>query len=229
MVSSVSPSNDNNVQRMSSSWTRLVAEGCGSALALLVLSPVLLLITFAVFVETGWPILFSQTRVGRDGKLFRLLKIRSMRATTSGCSITASSDPRITRVGRVLRKYKLDELPQLWNVVCGQMSLVGPRPELPEFVDLRQPSWRSVLQVRPGITDPVSIAYRNEEKLLASVEDPVRFYRETVLPDKLTRNLAYLGERSFWRDLEVILRTVGCAAFPENLDRKKGRILTPGD
>lgn len=214
---------------MSLSSTRLVAEGCGSALALLVLSPVLLLIALAVFVETGWPILFSQTRVGRDGKLFRLLKIRSMCVSTSGCSITASSDSRITCVGRFLRRYKLDELPQLWNVVCGQMSLVGPRPELPEFVDLSQPSWRSVLQVRPGITDPVSIAYRNEEKLLASVEDPVRFYRETVLPDKLTRNLAYLGERSFWRDLKVILRTVVCAAFPENLDRKNGRMLTPGD
>lgn len=229
MVSLVSASNDNNVQRMRSSWTRLVTEGCASALALLALSPVLLLIAFAVFIESGWPILFSQTRVGRNGKLFRLPKIRSMRATSSGCSITASSDPRITRVGRVLRKYKLDELPQLWNVVCGQMSLVGPRPELPEFVDLSQPLWRSVLQVRPGITDPVSIAYRNEEKLLASVEDPVRFYRETILPDKLTRNLTYLGERSFWRDLEVILRTVGCAAFPENLDRKQGRILAPGD
>jgi lipopolysaccharide/colanic/teichoic acid biosynthesis glycosyltransferase len=121
----------------------------------------------------------------------------------------------VTRVGKILRKFKLDELPQLWNVLRGEMSLVGPRPEIPEFVDLNLPIWRSVLQVRPGITDPVSIAYRNEERLLATAEDPVRLYRETILPDKLKRNIAYLSERSLSRDLKVILQTLRCAVFPE--------------
>jgi lipopolysaccharide/colanic/teichoic acid biosynthesis glycosyltransferase len=137
-----------------------------------------------------------------------------MRQSTKGQSITASGDPRVTRVGKIVRKFKLDELPQLWNVLRGEMSLVGPRPEIPEFVDLDLPIWKSVLEVRPGITDPVSIAYRDEEKLLAAAEDPIRYYRETVLPDKLRRNLAYLRKRSLWSDLRVLAETVRCAALP---------------
>jgi lipopolysaccharide/colanic/teichoic acid biosynthesis glycosyltransferase len=183
----------------------------------------------AVFVESGLPILFLQTRVGRNGQLFRLVKIRTMRPRASGHGITVSGDPRITRVGRVLRKFKLDELPQLWNVVRGQMSLVGPRPEVPEFVDLTQPVWRSVLRVRPGITDPVSIAYRDEESLLATANDAVRFYRESVLPDKLARTLCYLENRSAWRDLLVIAQTIRCAAFPQQVESKRAEIARLGD
>jgi lipopolysaccharide/colanic/teichoic acid biosynthesis glycosyltransferase len=194
---------------------RLVVESIVSALLLILLSPALLLIAIATLVESGWPVLFFQTRVGRGGKPFRLVKIRSMRPAVAGRCITSSGDPRVTRVGKILRKFKLDELPQLWNVLRGEMSLVGPRPEIPEFVDLNLPIWRSVLQVRPGITDPVSIAYRNEERLLATAEDPVRLYRETILPDKLKRNIAYLSERSLSRDLKVILQTLRCAVFPE--------------
>jgi lipopolysaccharide/colanic/teichoic acid biosynthesis glycosyltransferase len=209
-------------ERMNSR-TKVVLETSLSALALIVLSPFLFLLGVAILSEDGWPILFSQTRVGRHGKPFSLWKLRSMRKAKDGCSITASGDPRITRVGRVIRKFKLDELPQLWNVVRGEMSLVGPRPELPEFVDFREPTWRSILRVRPGVTDPVSVAYRDEEALLATATDPVGFYREVVLPDKLARNLAYLSERSLWRDLGVILQTVRCAAFPGQF-RKTGSV-----
>jgi lipopolysaccharide/colanic/teichoic acid biosynthesis glycosyltransferase len=201
-------------------WYRSVGERIISAFLLVLLSPMLLLIGVAVLIENGWPVLFFQTRVGRGGKPFRLVKIRSMRPAVEGRCITSGGDPRVTRVGEILRKFKLDELTQLWNVVRGEMSLVGPRPEIPEFVDLNQPIWKSVLQVRPGITDPVSIAYRNEERLLATAQDPLRFYRETILPDKLKRNVAYLSERSLWRDLKVIFQTLRCAALPEAKEPK---------
>ena len=193
----------------------MIGEGVIAAILLVLTAPLLAVIAIATVVESGWPFLFFQTRIGREGRSFRLVKIRSMRQCTKGRSITASGDPRVTRVGKIVRKFKLDELPQLWNVMRGEMSLVGPRPEIPEFVDLDLPIWRSVLQVRPGITDPVSIAYRDEEKLLAAAEDPIRYYRETILPAKLQRNLAYLRERSFWSDLRVLAETVRCAALPE--------------
>ncbi|MCU1241119.1 MAG: sugar transferase [Candidatus Acidoferrum typicum] len=192
-------------------------------------SPILLAIGLAVFLENGLPILFLQTRVGRNGQLFRMVKIRTMRSGANGSGITISGDCRVTRVGRVLRKFKLDELPQLWNVVRGQMSLVGPRPEVPEFVDLSEPVWRSVLRVRPGITDPVSVAYRDEEKLLAKANDAVRFYREIVLPDKLARTLGYLENRSLWGDVLVIVQTIRCAAFPQQFESKRAETIRLGD
>jgi lipopolysaccharide/colanic/teichoic acid biosynthesis glycosyltransferase len=193
---------------------RLIGERAVATILLILATPLLLVIAVATVIESGWPFLFLQTRVGRGGRAFRLVKIRSMRQSTKGQSITASGDPRVTRVGKIVRKFKLDELPQLWNVLRGEMSLVGPRPEIPEFVDLDLPIWKSVLEVRPGITDPVSIAYRDEEKLLAAADDPIRYYRETVLPDKLRRNLAYLRKRSLWSDLRVLAETVRCAALP---------------
>ena len=177
-----------------SGWGRTLLDCSISFVALLILSPFLLVIGAAVLVETGRPIFFTQNRVGRGGKLFRLIKFRTMRQGKSGPSITTRGDSRVTTVGRFLRKFKLDELPQLWNVVRGEMSLVGPRPEVPEFVDSNNPVWVSVLQVRPGITDPASIAYRHEEQLLAKAADPIRYYQETVLPSKLALNIAYLRE-----------------------------------
>lgn len=194
---------------------RLIGEGVVAAILLVLAAPLLVVIAIATVIESGWPFLFFQTRVGRRGRAFRLVKIRSMRQATKGQSITASGDPRITRVGKIVRKFKLDELPQLWNVMRGEMSLVGPRPEIPEFVDLDLPIWKSVLEVRPGITDPVSIAYRDEEKLLATAEDPIRYYRETILPAKLRKNVEYLRERSLWSDLRVLAETTRCAALPE--------------
>ena len=209
-----------------SGWGRTLLDFSISSIALLVLSPLLLAIAAAVLLETGRPILFTQSRVGRGGKLFRLFKFRTMQLGKAGPAITSRGDSRVTSVGRFLRKFKLDELPQLWNVVRCEMSLVGPRPEVPEFVDVHDPVWLSVLQARPGITDPASIAYRHEEELLAAAADPIRYYRETVLPSKLALNLAYLRDRSLWQDLQVIARTAHCATFPGSYDTKDSGVVT---
>jgi lipopolysaccharide/colanic/teichoic acid biosynthesis glycosyltransferase len=207
-------------------WGRTLLDVSVSLAALLILSPVLLVVALAVALESGRPVLFTQERVGRQGKLFRLFKFRTMRTGKTGPAITSRGDARVTSVGRFLRKFKLDELPQLWNVVRCEMSLVGPRPEVPQFVDRDDPAWQSVLQVRPGITDPASIAYRHEEELLAGAADPIRYYRETVLPSKLALNIAYLRSRSLWQDLQVIARTAHCATFPGAYDAKEARVIT---
>jgi len=208
---------------------RQILDRCLAVLALLVLSPLLLLIGAAVVLDSGWPVFFGHNRVGCHGKLFRLLKFRTMRQGQAGPSITTSGDSRITRSGKFLRKFKLDELPQFWNVVRGEMSLVGPRPEVPEFVDMNNPMWNSILKFRPGITDPASITYRNEELLLATSSDPIRFYEESVLPAKLALNLAYLRKRSLWLDLKVIGQTAQCAIFPGDIPIKETGVFTRKD
>jgi lipopolysaccharide/colanic/teichoic acid biosynthesis glycosyltransferase len=141
-----------------------------------------------------------------------------MRKDIAGSAVTAAGDARITRVGGVLRRFKLDELPQLFNVLKGDMSLVGPRPEVPEYVQLEAPVWQAVLQVRPGVTDLASLLYRDEEKLLGTSHDPTGFYRQTVLPAKLVLNLGYLRSRSFWRDLRLIALTIRYSLFPRGFD-----------
>jgi lipopolysaccharide/colanic/teichoic acid biosynthesis glycosyltransferase len=156
--------------------------------------------------------------VGRRGKPFRIWKFRTMRAGSRGNVITAAGDRRVTRSGAVLRKLKLDELPQLFNVLKGDMSLVGPRPEVPEYVQLDAPIWQAVLQVRPGVTDLATLLYRDEEKLLGAARDPNAMYRETVLPAKLALNLGYLQSRSFRRDLKLILLTIRYSFFPKRFD-----------
>ena len=165
-----------------------------SAAALCVLWPVLLLIALAIVVDDPGPVFYRQVRVGRGGKPFRIFKFRTMvvDADKKGLSITVGRDSRITRVGALLRKTKLDELAQLLNVLCGQMSFVGPRPEVPRYVELYTPYQRQVLLVRPGITDYASIAYRNENDLLAGADDPERMYIETIMPDKIELNMKYL-------------------------------------
>ena len=218
-----------NIPPSNSSWGRQLIDISLAAMGLVVLSPILLLIASGILWETGFPILFSQDRIGRGGQPFRLLKFRTMRADNRGLSVTVSGDSRITSFGRLLRKFKLDEVPQLWNVVRAEMALVGPRPEVPEFVDLRQPMWRSVLRVRPGITDPVSITFRNEEKLLATASNPIRYYRETLLPAKLAMTLAYLQERSLWFDLKVILRTLRYVICPNKIRSQETIVFSPGD
>jgi lipopolysaccharide/colanic/teichoic acid biosynthesis glycosyltransferase len=169
----------------------------------------------AIILDDGPPILFSQTRVGRNGKLFQIWKFRTMRRDSQGSVVTAAGDRRITKAGARLRKYKLDELPQLFNVLKGEMSLIGPRPEVPEYVKLQAPMWQAVLQVRPGITDLATLLYRDEERLLAASRDPHGFYRESVLPAKLLLNLAYLLSRSFWQDLKLIFLTIRFSLFPQ--------------
>ena len=181
-----------------------------SAAALCVLWPVLLLIALAIVVDDPGPVFYRQVRVGRGGKPFRIFKFRTMvvDADKKGLSITVGRDSRITRVGALLRKTKLDELAQLLNVLCGQMSFVGPRPEVPRYVELYTPYQRQVLLVRPGITDYASIAYRNENDLLAGADDPERMYIETIMPDKIELNMKYLREISPLTDVRLMLRTV---------------------
>jgi len=180
-----------------------------SALGLLVLVPVMTAVAVAVKSTSPGPVLFRQTRVGRAGRHFTILKFRSMRDRAKGMDITASDDARITRVGRVLRRYKLDELPQLWNVLAGDMSLVGPRPEVERYVKLFEKEYARILTIRPGITDFAALEYRDEESLLASSPDPERTYQEIVLPAKIRLYSRYLDEMSLGTDLLLILRTIG--------------------
>ena len=181
-----------------------------SAAALCVLWPVFLLIALAIVIDDPGPVFYRQVRVGRGGRPFRIFKFRTMvvDADKKGLSITVGRDSRITRVGAFLRRTKLDELAQLLNVLCGQMSFVGPRPEVPRYVELYTPYQRQVLLVRPGITDYASIAYRNENDLLAGADDPEKMYIETIMPDKIELNMKYLREISPLADLRLILKTV---------------------
>lgn len=184
----------------------VVASGCG----LLVLSPVLLAVAAWVKLDSPGPVFYRQVRVGRGGKDFRIFKFRSMRVgSDKGSLITVGGhDSCITKSGYFIRKYKIDELPQLINVFIGDMSLVGPRPEVRKYVDLYTPEQRKVLDVRPGITDVASIKYRNENEILGAVENPDEYYINVIMPDKIRLNLDYLAKRSFFKDLEVIFATV---------------------
>jgi lipopolysaccharide/colanic/teichoic acid biosynthesis glycosyltransferase len=188
-----------------------------AAAGLLVLMPVFASLALIILWREGSPVLFSQTRVGLGGRHFRIWKFRTMRPA-NGAVITAAGDSRITQTGARLRKYKLDELPQLFNVLQGDMSLVGPRPEIPEYVQPRAPMWRDVLQVRPGITDLASLVYRDEEELLGASPDPDRLYRERILPLKLDLNLSYLRSRSLARDLRLIWLTIRYSAWRSGFD-----------
>ena len=186
-----------------------------AGLGLLLLSPLLAVLALWVRLDSPGPALFRQERVGRHGKPFRVLKFRTMRvdAERLGPKITAGADPRITRAGAFLRRSKLDELPQLINVVRGEMSLVGPRPEVPEYVALYPPALREiVLSVPPGITDLASIEFRHESELLARAADPQREYVETILPIKLDYYRRYVEGRSLLGDLAIILRTLRAIA-----------------
>ena len=177
---------------------------------LVLLSPVLGLVACCIKLTSRGPVFYRQVRVGKDGRPFHILKFRSMVRQTSkrDLRITVAGDPRVTAIGRFLRRYKADELPQLWNVVWGDMSLVGPRPELLVYVAAYTPEQRMVLSVRPGITDPASLAYRHEEEILAEQGDPDQFYRTQILPDKLARNRAYLQKITLQNDIRIILKTI---------------------
>ncbi len=180
-----------------------------ASLGLLGLSPVLLIVAVAIATSSPGPVFFRQVRIGRFGVPFRIFKFRTMRidAEAAGGQLTVEGDPRITRVGRLLRASKLDELPQLINVVRGEMALVGPRPEVPRYVALYDDRQRRVLDVRPGITDPASIRYRDENAILARADDPEAAYVDVVMPHKLELNLAYLERRTLASDVGVILAT----------------------
>jgi len=182
-----------------------------SILGLVVLSPLLVLAALLVKLEDRGPVFFRQVRIGRGGLPFRIWKFRTMvvDAERQGRAITVGRDPRITRMGAWLRDTKLDELPQLLNVVAGDMSLVGPRPEVPRYVELYSEAQRAILALRPGITDLASIKYRHESELLAQAENPDETYVRVLLPDKLRINLAYAARADVWSDFLVILATLG--------------------
>lgn len=180
-----------------------------SSLGLLLLSPLFLMLAIWIKIDSEGPAFYRQVRVGKGNRDFRLFKFRSMRVGSDrkGLITVGGRDPRVTRSGYYIRKYKLDELPQLINVFTGDMSLVGPRPEVRKYVDLYTPEQMHVLDVRPGITDPASIRYRNENELLAQVEDPDRYYVEVIMQDKLQLNLEYVEKQSFRFDLQLIFKT----------------------
>jgi lipopolysaccharide/colanic/teichoic acid biosynthesis glycosyltransferase len=182
----------------------------GALAGLVLLAPLLAAVWLAVILDSGRPVLFRQRRVGRGGREFTLFKFRSMttRRGAEDGSFDAGSVARVTRVGGLLRKTKLDELPQLWNVLRGDMSLVGPRPEVRLWVAAYPERWARVLGVRPGITDPASIEFRNEEKLLAAAPDPEAFYRTVVLPRKLDLDEQYVATHSLRGDIVILLKTV---------------------
>lgn len=180
-----------------------------SFIGLLFIWPILLLCAVLICKNMpGGPVIFKQSRVGKGGKLFTMYKFRTMNVEHSGSSISVAGESRITPFGAKLRKYKLDELPELWNVLIGDMSFVGPRPDVPGYADKLIGEDRRILQLKPGITGPASLKYRNEEELLAHQEDPVKYNNEVIFPDKVRINLNYLNHWGFWLDIKIIVYTV---------------------
>ncbi len=198
-------------------WLKWLFDRFVALVGLIVLSPVLLVVAVLVAVKTpGGPVIFSQKRVGKEGKLFTIKKFRTMTANHGGSSVSVAGESRITPLGAKLRHYKLDELPELWNVLKGDMSFVGPRPDVPGYADQLHGEDREVLKLRPGITGPATLKYRDEEDLLARVvkegidgyTDPVKYNDEVIFPDKVRLNRYYLNNYSFWTDIKMIFATV---------------------
>ena len=181
-----------------------------SGLGLIILSPFLLFVAIRIKMGSDGPVFFKQIRVGEKGREFKILKFRTMvvDAEKLGRQITVGNDSRITKIGAFLRKYKIDELPQLINVFKGDMSLVGPRPEVPRYVNMYTEEQRRVLDVKPGITDLASIRYRDENELLAQAENPDEFYINTIMPDKLALNVEYINKSNIFLDIYIILKTI---------------------
>ena len=180
-----------------------------SLFGLLFLSPVLLFVALLIRIKMpGGPIIFKQKRVGQYGRLFTMYKFRSMTVSHSGSSVSVKGENRITPLGAKLRKYKLDELPELWNVLIGDMSFVGPRPDVPGYADKLEGDDRRMLLLKPGITGPASLKYRNEEELLAEQENPQKYNDEVLFPDKVRINIDYMDHWSFGKDVKIIVYTV---------------------
>ncbi|NFG60811.1 MULTISPECIES: sugar transferase [unclassified Clostridium] len=181
-----------------------------STLGIIILSPIFILISIMIKTGSDGPVFFKQIRVGEDGKDFEILKFRTMvvDAEKLGKQITVGNDNRITKIGSFLRKYKLDELPQLINVFKDDMSLVGPRPEVPRYVKMYNDEQRKVLEVKPGITDLASIRYKDENALLGKAENPEEFYINTIMPNKLALNLEYINKSNVFFDIYIIVKTI---------------------
>lgn len=185
-------------------------------LGLLFLWPVLLVVAILIKCQMPGPVLFVQQRVGKDGKLFNCHKFRSMTVGHNGSSVSVAGESRITPLGAQLRRYKLDELPELWDVLIGKMSFVGPRPDVPGYADKLQGEDRIILTLRPGITGPATLKYRNEEELLATVKDPQKYNDEVIYPDKVRINRYYAEHYSFIKDIQMIFCTVLGKHMPYN-------------
>jgi lipopolysaccharide/colanic/teichoic acid biosynthesis glycosyltransferase len=180
-----------------------------SGIGLVVLSPLFLVLAIWIRLDSKGPVFYRQVRVGKNNKDFWIFKFRSMReGADMGSLATIGEDARVTRFGSFIRKFKLDELPQLVNVLLGDMSLVGPRPEVRHYVNYWTPEQMHVLDVRPGITDPASIKFRNENELIAQAEDPERYYIDVIMQEKIKLYLEYVNNRSFWGDIGLILKTL---------------------
>ena len=180
-----------------------------SLIGLLLLWPLFLVVMVLIRIKMpGGPVLFRQKRVGKDGQLFTMVKFRTMTEGHGGSSVSVAGESRITPFGAKLRRYQLDELPELWNVLKADMSFVGPRPDVPGYADALTGEDREVLDLRPGITGPASLKYRNEEEILALVENPQKYNDEVIFPDKVRINRYYLHHYSFWMDIRLIMATV---------------------
>jgi lipopolysaccharide/colanic/teichoic acid biosynthesis glycosyltransferase len=207
--------NEGQQKRVSKRISRAVGKLCkrifdllASAIGLILLSPLLLAIAVFIKLKMPGPVLFRQERIGRNGKPFTIFKFRSMTLNHQGSTISVKGEKRITPLGAFLRKHKFDELPELWNVVCGDMSLVGPRPDMPGYANQLVGEEKLILKLRPGITGPASLKYANEEELLAGVADPVKYNDEIIWPDKVRINLDYYYNRSFLGDMLIIFKTI---------------------
>lgn len=188
---------------------KIIFDRLMALIGLFFLWPVLLVVAILIKAKMpGGPVLFIQKRVGKKGKLFTMYKFRSMTVNHSGSSVSVAGENRITPFGAVLRRYKLDELPELWNVLIGDMSFVGPRPDVPGYADKLEGEDRLVLELRPGITGPASLKYANEEEILAKVDDPVRYNDEVIFPDKVRINLKYYHTHSLMGDIRLIFQTI---------------------
>ncbi len=188
---------------------KTLLDKTAALVGLIMLSPILLITALLIRIKMpGGPVIFRQQRVGRHGQLFTIYKFRSMTTGHQGSSVSVAGEARITPLGAILRQYKIDELPELWNVLKGDMSLVGPRPDVPGYADKLTGDDREILLLRPGITGPASLKYRNEEELLAQVDNPQEYNDTVIYPDKIRLNRYYLHHYSFWKDIQMIICTV---------------------
>jgi lipopolysaccharide/colanic/teichoic acid biosynthesis glycosyltransferase len=183
---------------------------CSSIIVLIISAPLLIVVSIWIALDSPGGVFYKQTRIGKNEKPFQLLKFRSMRPNSDKSGqLTIGNDNRVTRVGRFIRRYKLDELPQLFNIIKGEMSVVGPRPEVPKYVDLYTKEQKKVLQALPGLTDYASLEYLNEQEVLGAADDPEYTYIHEVMPAKLSLNLKYIAEKNLWVDIKLIFRTIG--------------------
>lgn len=189
-------------------WTKYLFDCFFAFVGLIILLPVFLVIAVLIKIRMPGPVFYTQERVGQYGKFFRMWKFRSMRKNALATTITTSQDDRITPLGSKLRRHKLDELPELWNVLKGDMSFVGPRPDVPGYADKLQGEDRKILKLKPGITGPASLKYANEEEILSQVENPEKYNDEVIYPDKVKINLEYYKNWSLIGDLRIIRDTI---------------------